>query len=98
MRFVGAHFLFRRVHPHAHDHQGRTLHPGRLSQISIECAVFVRDLDPLAGRVQIGQRQVSAFHGFGVCRLELLHVVDENELGEVVEHPGRIQVLRGRNG
>ncbi len=58
-----------------------------------EVIAFKGNLDALARRAQVRQRKPAALHRLHVRSAHLVDIVDEQELREVVIHPGAAQVL-----
>ncbi len=93
---VGVHLLLRGIQAGAHDHHGGPQNAGGLAQDAVEHRAIVGDLHALAGRIEMRQRQVAAFHRLHVRGFHLRHVVDEHELGEVVVNAGALADARRR--
>ena len=74
---------------------GGRVDAGGLAQDAVQVFALVRDLDPLARRPQVRQREVAALDPLHVRRLHLRDVVHEQERAEMVVHAGALQVLAG---
>ena len=95
---VGLGLLLAGVEPAGEHQHRRLLDAFGLAQDAGEPLAFVRHLDALALRLEIGQREVAAFDRLHVRGLHLREVLHEQELAEMVVDAGALQMLGGGDG